>query len=282
MAYLVSFMDLFVLDDSAQKKPTREGMGPLVAVGGLYVPSASVRPLERVLDDLCQQTGFPRGDEFKWSPDRKMWMQKSLRGVDREEFFRRALSAAVEGGAKAIVVIEDTRHKRAVSQSISPEHDVVTMFLERANTHLRNVESEAIVVCDRPGGNRSSEHRFLSDCLEQLRNGTDYVDFESINLLLTSDSRLSRLLQLADVVTSATLAYVAGESNYSPAIWREIAPLMRKDGGRIGGKGVKIHPDLRYGNLYHWLFDDAHIRRGVGWVTLPDASIAYAATSDNP
>jgi hypothetical protein len=67
-------VDLFVVDDSAQRKPTRSGMGALVAVGGVHIPSAQVRSLERGLDDLCAEAGFPKNEEFKWSPDKKLWM----------------------------------------------------------------------------------------------------------------------------------------------------------------------------------------------------------------
>jgi hypothetical protein len=35
-------VDLFVLDDAVRPKPERKGMGPLCAVGGLYIPSSSV------------------------------------------------------------------------------------------------------------------------------------------------------------------------------------------------------------------------------------------------
>src|SRR5436190_277263 len=34
-------MDLFAIDDSFQSKPRRNGMGPLVAVGGLRVPGSA-------------------------------------------------------------------------------------------------------------------------------------------------------------------------------------------------------------------------------------------------
>ncbi len=126
-------MDLFVLDDSAQRNPTRDGMGPLVAVGGLYVPGGNVRSVERSLDDLCTEFGFPDGEEFKWSPHRKSWMQKALCGDDREAFFARAFAIAEKFDLKALVVIEDIHRRPAASGSKSAEEDVVTLFLERAD-----------------------------------------------------------------------------------------------------------------------------------------------------
>jgi hypothetical protein len=37
----------------------------------------------------------------------------------------------------------------------------------------------------------------------------------------------------------------------------------------IGGSGLKLHPDLCYLNLYHWLLGDSYYRRGGGGHTLP-------------
>lgn len=59
-------MDLILVDDSKQRKPSRPGMGDLVAVGGLRVPSGSVKALMPTLDETCTEYGFPScKDEFK-------------------------------------------------------------------------------------------------------------------------------------------------------------------------------------------------------------------------
>jgi hypothetical protein len=101
-------MDLILVDDSKQKKPSRPGMGHLVAVGGLHVPSDGVQALARTLDETCKEYGFPSDrDEFKWSPGRRDWMRKNLVEGDRQEFFADCLEAAKEEGAEAFVVIED-------------------------------------------------------------------------------------------------------------------------------------------------------------------------------
>lgn len=42
-----------------------------------------------------------------------------------------------------------------------------------------------------------------------------------------------------------------------------IQPLLRREMGRIGGVGLKIHPDFSYANLYYWLLGDGHfLKRG--------------------
>jgi len=45
--------------------------------------------------------------------------------------------------------------------------------------------------------------------------------------------------------------------------------LLREDYGCKGGRGLKIHPDLRYGNLYHWLLGDEAFVRYEGGIDLP-------------
>jgi hypothetical protein len=169
-------MDVFLVDDSAQRAPSRAGMWALVAAGGIHVPSDSVRDLERKLNTLCTETGFPPAEEFKWSPDRRQWMYRSLKFEARQEFFLAALELAV----------------------------------------------------------------------------------------------------------SCTVQYVAGEPNYAPAVFQGIKPLLRSDFGRIGGAGLKIHPDYSYANLYHWLCGDTHFVRFQSGIPLPLKGRPYAASPDKP
>ena len=79
-------MDLFAIDDSRQRKPTRDGVRPLVSVGGIHVEGHKVRELRASLDALCTEFGFPSGEEFKWSPGRETWEWKNLHGSRRDDF----------------------------------------------------------------------------------------------------------------------------------------------------------------------------------------------------
>lgn len=244
-------------------------MGPLVAVGGLRIPGDRLRELEVGLDELCATTEFPAGEEFKWSPGRRDWMYRNLREQARTDFFLAALNLAQNIGAAAIVVIEDTNKSRARRESKSHEEDVTTLFLERADIDLGHAES-GLVVFDRPPGNRKRETEFLAGAIDRIRTGTAYTDFSKLTLALSSDSRLSRSLQIADVVTACTTAFVSGESNWSPPVFQGgILPLLREVSGCKGGRGLKIHPDFRYGNLYHWLLGDKTLWRGSIGTPLP-------------
>lgn len=65
-------MDIYFADDSRQNNPTRHKMGPLIAVGGIQVPSEIVNKLETAIESLCIEYGFPPQEEFKWSPGREL------------------------------------------------------------------------------------------------------------------------------------------------------------------------------------------------------------------
>jgi len=256
-------------------------MGPLVAVGSVSVPAVTLRNLERSLDDLCRLFGFPPGEEFKWSPRRDQWMYAQLVEEARENFFGEALRTAAAHEAKALVVIEDTTHRRASQDDITPEPDVVRMFLERVEQRLAGARSQGVVIADRPSGDRAAEDRFLASCLETLQAGTKYVKPDHIVLsVLSTPSRLVRLIQLADLVASCSLARVAGEGRFSPPVFDQIRPLLYRDLGRVGGIGLKIHPDFVYANLYHWLLGDRDLIRWPTGVPLPIEVRPYGREPD--
>jgi len=107
-------MDFFFVGDAQQKRPSRPGMGSLLALGGIYVPEQAVKELERRTEELCAKYGFPPYEVFKWSPGRKLWMHDNLLGEKRQEFFVRVLDLANENETTATVVIEDTTSKTAI------------------------------------------------------------------------------------------------------------------------------------------------------------------------
>jgi len=242
-------MKFVFADDSRQPAPTRRGMGPLVAIGGLFVPGENLRELEAAIQAVCVEAGFPRDEEFKWSPPRGSWMHQDLVADSRRDFFTQVLSLARDSGCTSAVVVEDTSCGRATGAP-TPEFDVTQMFLERATWAL--AQEDGVVVVDRPGGGHRGEETFLSQCFDALQESAKFIrpDRIAINVLCTS-SHLVRLLQLADLLTSSTLAFIAGEQRYSPEVFAHVRPMLRTELRRIGGVGVKIHPDFRYANLYH-------------------------------
>ena len=76
---------------------------------------------------------------------------------------------------------------------------------------------------------------------------------------------------------SCTTAFVSGETQYSPTTFKSILPLLDRDGfsGRIGGVGLKIHPDYIYKNLYYWLLDEIKFKKYDEEISIPDKTRQY-------
>jgi hypothetical protein len=119
---------------------------------------------------------------------------------------------------------------------------------------------------DRPTGGRADENRFLKSCLETLSTGTAYKDFDRIAInVVSTPSNLVRCLQLADLVTSCSIAYLAGEGTWSPPLFQEcIRPILTRR-ERVNGIGLKLHPGMCFENLYYWILDGTDL----GWYRPP-------------
>lgn len=258
-------------------------MGPLVAVGGVCLSGLVVGELERAIDSLCRQNyGFPPGEGFKWSPGRELWMRDNLVGDRRFAFFQNVLQLVREMDAQAIVVIEDCHSARATDAD-TPEMDAVRMCLERVCNQCGDNPPEGLVITDRGMGGHPGEDKFLRVCLENLQAGAGYLRPTALALnVVSTPSKFVRLLQVADLVTGATLAAVGGEFTFSVPLVQELKPIYRRELGRIGGCGVKIHPDYRYANLYHWIFGDRDFIRFNSGRPLPLLDRPYAAGPGTP
>lgn len=278
-------MQFIFADDATIKSPTRPGMRPLIALGGVWVHHDQVADLERSLEQICKSYGFPPHEEFKWSPPRGCWMWGNLRDEARRQFFVDVLQCSVAHNVRANIVVVDKKAAHASRSAKSAEDDAIILFIERVGTWLRSLGDKGIVIVDRPGGGVKEERTYLGRCKHLLVEGSEYVEPSEIAInVLCGDSDFIRILQLADVVTSCTTAYVAGESTYSPTIANAIRPLLFSHLGSVGGSGVKIHPDFRYLNLYHWLFGDTtkwYVRYGIG-EPLPDQYKQYSQGPDQP
>jgi hypothetical protein len=258
-------------------------MGPLVGIGGLHVPDKSLRALERAIDTLCADCGFPPGEAFKWSPGEELWMRTNLVEDRRRDFFNSMLALAAMSGVTATIIIEEPGYQYATPDAPNAEVDVTRLFLERVEHLLRRKGVEGVVVVDRPGGGRAAEDKFLANCLETVQSGTNYVKPERIAInVVSTPSKLVRLLQVADVIIACTLALVGGEDRHSPGVFPSIKRILDREGNRIGGIGLKIHPDGRYANLYHWLLGDTTLYKRGGGIRLPSTGRPYSAGPNDP
>jgi uncharacterized protein DUF3800 len=274
-------MDVFFADDSSQTKPSRRGMGRLLAVGGLYVPGDEVRYLEDAINETCEKYGVPDGEEFKWSPRRNSWMYSNLKGSSRTDFFREILGHCAGVAAEVSAVIVDRDLPTAAGAAVTPEYTTGLLIRQVDRIAVRRSTTVMLVV-DRPGGGRTEEERLLTAALNTLRQGGGHELPRRIALNpLCTTSNFIRLLQAADVVVSCATQFLAGEAQYSPHIFNaSVRPLLKVS--PIGGTAIALHPETRYANLYHWILGDpVFMERALGHA-LPDPKYPYLRDANTP
>ena len=255
-------MKLFFLDDSTQRTCSRQRIDKLVAVGGIIIEADKARVLELAIDEIClKKYGFPPHEPFKWSPNKDHWMRENLIEQRRTDFYREVLSLAKEHGVIGQVCIADPSKNFATKTAKSSEMDVLSMAMERFDW-LIPANDQGMVIVARPSGGRKDEDHFLAECVEIVTVGTDYSKFKRLATnVLTMPFHNSRLLQIADLVVSITTAIVAGHSTFAGEVFPAVKELLNSSSGRIGGVGLKIHPDYSYLNLYHWVLGDRYFMR---------------------
>lgn len=247
-------MHVVFIDDSGQKG-LREGMGYLIAVGGITLDEEQLQPLQDKLVSLVAEYGIPPECELKWSPPPANWIHSNLVGSQRQECYRKILEATKACGASVIVVVFDTG--RTTLQKERATLKALEFFIDRARMHLEDKNALGIVVADQPSGGKKQEMRFLSEALLTIQHGSNFVPPKQISLnILTTPSRLVRQLQVADLVVGITTARVAGHKKYAEPLFPIVKDMMIKSSlGMIGGSGLKVFPDSLT-NLYYWVLDE--------------------------
>ncbi|MDP4539757.1 hypothetical protein Q9K01_08995 [Qipengyuania sp. DY56-A-20] len=153
------------------------------------------------------------------------------------------------------------------------------LTLERFQRRLGH-DQTGMVIIDRPGGDKVGEARYLSVCADMVATGSRYSEFGKLACPIVSmPFHLSRILQLADLVVSITTAHFAGRRQAAP-FFPYVLPFFGEDKGRRGGVSVKIHPDIKYRNLYHWLLEDEHFVWGSSGYPMPLKESPYASSAD--
>ena len=249
-------MEVFFADDSTQKG-AREGMGKVVAVGGVFVHEDSLRPLSHAIDVIASDFGIPKKEELKWSPKRTSWIYQNLHAEARENCYASVLQAAAEHGARAIVICWDTGRTRKSGNAAFK--NCLDFLFERMTTHLTKRNAQAMIVADKPGGGKDEEEEFLADFVSRIESGTTYAVPDRILLnVLTTPSHLVRHLQLADLVTGITTAMVCGQCKYAGQVFDFVKPLFIQNAhSSVGGSGLKLFPN-ELTNLYHWVLKETH------------------------
>jgi hypothetical protein len=254
-------MRLAFIDDSEQQNPAREGLGNLIAVGSVIVPDEQLVAFADRLAEIRADFGIPDSDEIKWKPPRGSYL--ATVGLEVLTALRcRMLEAAAACEVASAVVIVD--HGRIFREDTTAEvgRTILAWLYERIEMHLTGHEDIGAVIADEPGGGSRAERRWLADTLQLTENGTRYVDAERVVLpIVTAPSDHVPHLQLADLVTAATTAAVAGR----PSARALVDPLKRlahtRSSGECGGAGIVLYPPALY-DLYWWILGESHHRRG--------------------
>lgn len=274
-------LNFLFIDDTSQSNPNREKIGKLKGVGGLIVPASKVRDLEIEIEEIVVSAGFPEQEIFKWSPGKRDWMKAGLVDEARTRFFSKVLNACKNNDACAICVLNDETCSKANSSSTNHDDDVLALILERFEIFNKQTEASGFVIAAKPGGGTKDENKFLASCIERRSNGSDYSTFSTLaQNVVTMPYSHSRILQASDLVASVSNALVSGHESFALPLLGELKELFIKSSkGQIGGVGLKLHPSLKMGNLYHWLFGDDYFKRGEDYFPMPYSGIAF---SKNP
>jgi len=242
------------MDDSSTKG-IREGMGKLDAFGGLLLDANSLQSVNEEINQIMARYSIPYETEVKWSLPRGNYIRENLVEDERAELYRLVIEVARKNGGQAIVSIADSRRINVDHQATL--RSMFKFVFERLSRYLSRNNEYCIVVSDEPGGGRKNEEAFLVNCLDLIRNGTEFSSPGRILLnVLTVPSHFIRHLQVADVICSVSTAMVAGYHKYALPVFNEIRPMFFKNTtGNIAGAGLKLFPK-ELTNLYYWILGE--------------------------
>lgn len=243
----------FFVDDS-ERSSEFDPCEKTVAFGGLMVPGSQLPKFTRLLDQIYEFYGAPADatteSELKWSPGHGNYFREKVN--NRNKVVLAVLRAADECDVSVQVTAADTGLCGFWDVGRIRE-EVAKYSFERFVMKLSEKEAAGVVVSDQ-SGNRDSELEFLNDFYELVDDGTDYVEGEELIMnAVTTPSRYSRPLQVADVVVSPTTSMVSGDNNeYAERVFERIVELMMEGSGGVAGTGLKLVPK-EFRNMYRWM-----------------------------
>jgi hypothetical protein len=247
-------LQLVFLDDSEQSDPPRRGLGPLLAVGCVLVPERAVAGYAADLAAVRTELGMPPGEEIKWKPAKNSFLA-SAGGQLVTTLRTTMLETAISWDIRSAVVVWD--HGAAWRDRPKQEvgREILKYLYERISMCLSDHDDIGVVIADKPGGGSAQETHWLAATLELTNAGTEYVAPDRVVLpIVTAPSHHVPHLQLADLVTAATTAAVAGR--LAGLQLRDLlCQLAHKHAlGYAGGAGIVLWP--RQPNLFYWAFGE--------------------------
>jgi hypothetical protein len=252
---------LIFIDDSEQGTCPRRGLGPLVAIGAVMIADEQLARLDSEIRAIRTRLSIPDDEELKWNPPRGTFLKRASGDVVTD-LRTSMLEAAQRCGVRTAVVVVDHgavyRSKTAAEVGI----EILRWLYERIEMFLGDHGDVGVVIADQPGGGAKAERRWLTETLDLTRNGTNHVKAERVVLpIVTAPSDHLSHLQLADLVTAATTAAVAGrKSGIDLVPWLKALAHTRLT-GETAGAGIVLWPRSLY-DLHWWVFQEQYYRRG--------------------
>ncbi|MEU7890981.1 DUF3800 domain-containing protein [Microbispora bryophytorum] len=156
-----------------------------------------------------------------------------------KELRQRMLSTAKERGVCTAVVVWDRGRVEWDRKRIA--HEILKYLYERIEIHLAEHDERGVVIADVPGGGAADHSKWLSAALDLTTVGTQFVKPERVIMpIVTAPSHHVPHLQLADLVTAATTAAIAGRQSGLDLV-ELLKPLARTNShGYIGGAGLVL------------------------------------------
>lgn len=254
---LAEVMRIVFVDDSAQSDPPRAGLERLQALGAVIFPERQVAAYARAMAAIKDDLGIPSEEEIKWKPDRtESPVFASFDGGLVVQVRQRMLEEAIRCQVRTVVVIVNQQAPQGRSAAQAGAK-ILKWLYERVSMHLGDKNDFGIMIADKPGGGHREDSRWLGETLRLTNDGTRYVRANKIVLpIVTAESCYVPHLQLADLVTAATTAAVAGRRS-----GLTLAPLLtqlmhRHRLNAVNGAGLVLQPDNLY-NLLYWCFSES-------------------------
>jgi hypothetical protein len=247
------------VDDSGQ--PVRGDLGPLVSLGAVVMAPEALDVFSDSVSKVRTELKVPVDVEVKWSPKKGDWLLASENRSTRTALYESVLDAAIDCGAKSIVVVWDRGAVEWDESDVKREilkwlYERCSFCLESFDNKSEGVYAKGVVIADIPGGDRRDEKQWLAETLELTSYGTEYVQCDRIRMpILTGWSHHVPHLQVADIVTSMTTAALAGSSYAQKFVPRLLKLAYVNKYGYLSGAGLKFFPPDSLGNLYHYVFN---------------------------
>ncbi|MBK3563710.1 DUF3800 domain-containing protein [Streptomyces sp. MBT62] len=255
-------MQLVFIDDSGQPKPRREALGELVSVGAVMFPEDQAARYSQEVNRLRAEIGMPDSEEFKWNSSKGSFMAKAGGEVVKRTR-RRLLEIAADCGVRTAVVVWDRGMLPWEKGDVARE--ILGYLYERIEMHLESSDERGIVIADIPGGGTKDHSKWLSEALDLTTVGTRFAKPERVVMpIVTAPSDHVPHLQLADLVTAATTAAIAGREAGMELIDGLKLLARRNAHGYVGGAGLVFWPPS-LNDLYYWVLgEDTYVKAGSG------------------